>query len=531
MNKIAKYLNQQLIGNVFDSAPILEKYSTDRSVLKITPRMVVIPENVSDVRRTVKFVNQLATKSVHVPITVRGSGLDKTGADLGSGMILSTEHLNKILEIDDHTRLVRVQAGVTLGQLNSALALYGLQVPILADPRETIGSLIANFLTDSAAGKYNGIYYYVDCLEAITSTGDAIQTARYSRRHLGHMTSLTSFEGSLYREIDKLIDANTELIEDLGNRSTIDAAGYQMITQVVRDSTKSFDLLPLFYASQGTLGVITEVILHCEVFQPRIRHFVAAFESINAALSYIQSIAPLLPEELNIYDARIFKSAAQSGKDPALFAPKFSKGYMVWAAFDDKPRKTNKKLQKCLKLLPDNSAAVLETDDNTTDFQKLNSAIVSYLNDNVRGERTAFVDDFYVPTDHLANFLTDLRDLEKTEGQELPVFGSYSTSNYNIRPDIQLNSVSGRQFIVKFLKEFNALLEDHGGSITGGAPEGRVKASVTNPSLTDQEVELYDKIKTIFDPNQIFNPDIKLGATPNATVRHLRTSYSNDIIT
>ncbi|MBR5408321.1 FAD-binding oxidoreductase [Candidatus Saccharibacteria bacterium] len=530
MNKIAKYLNQQLIGNVFDSAPILEKYSTDRSVLKITPRMVVIPENVNDVRRVVRFVNQLASKSVHIPITVRGSGLDKTGADLGSGIVLSTEHLNQILEIDDHTRLVRVQAGVTLGQLNSALALYGLQVPILADPRETIGSLISNFITDSAAGKYNGIYYYVDCLEAITSTGDAIQTTRYSRHHLKHKTSLTSFEGTLYREIDKLIDTHAELIEDLDNKSTIDAAGYQMITQVVRDNSKSFDLLPLFYAAQGTLGVITEAILHCEVYQPRIRHFVAAFESANAALSYIQEIAPLYPEELNIYDARIFKSAASNGKDPALFAPKFNKGYMVWAAFDDKPRKTNKKLQKCLKLLPDNAAAVMETDDNTTDFQRLNSAIISYLNDDVRGERVPLVDDFYVPPEKLANFLTDLKDLEKSENQELPIFGSFSTSNYNIRPDIQLNSVSGRQFVVKFLKTFNALLQEHDGSITGGSPEGRVKASVTNPEFTDEEQDLYDKIKTIFDPNQIFNPDIKLGATPNATVRHIRTSYNNDII-
>ena len=90
MNKIAKYINQHIIGNVFDSPSILEKYSTDRSALKITPRMVAIPENTSDVRRIVRFVNQLSKKSVHLPISVRGSGLDKTGADLGTGLVLST---------------------------------------------------------------------------------------------------------------------------------------------------------------------------------------------------------------------------------------------------------------------------------------------------------------------------------------------------------------------------------------------------------------------------------------------------------
>ncbi len=530
MNKIAKYLNQHIIGNVFDSKSILEAYSTDRSALKILPRMVAIPENSSDVRRIVRFVNQLAKKSVHLPIAVRGSGLDKTGADLCNGLVLSTEHLNKILEIDDHSRLVRVQAGVTLGQLNSALALYGLTVPLLADPRETIGALISNFTTDPAAGKYNGIYYHVDCIEAVISTGDAIQTGRYTRRHLSRKTDLTSFEGEIYREIDDLIESNTELIADLGGRNTIDAAGYQMITQVVRDPIKSFDLLPLFYAAQGTLGIITEVILHCEVLEPRTRHFIAAFESIGAAESYIQEVMPLIPQELNLYDARMFKASADHGKDPALFAPKFNKGYFVLVGFDDKPRKVTKKLKKCLAALPQNAAAVVETDDNTTDFQRFYSAIVSYLNDDVRGERTAIADDFYVPSDHLANFLTDMRELEKTYNQPLPVFGSFSTSNYSVRPDIQLNTVEGRQMVIQFTKDINALLKDHGGSLTGGAPEGRTKAMVTNDDFTEEEIELYKKIKNIFDPTEIFNPDIKLGAVNSATVRHLRTSYADKVI-
>ena len=531
MNKIAKYLNQHIIGNVFDSTSILEAYSTDRSALKITPRMVAIPENTSDVRRIVRFVDQLSKKSVHLPIAVRGSGLDKTGADLCNGLVLSTEHLNQILEIDDHSRLVRVQAGVTLGQLNSALALYGLTIPLLADPRETIGALIANFTTDPAAGKYNGIYYHVDCIEAVISTGDAIQTGRYTRRHLARKTDLTSFEGEIYRSVDDLIDSNIDLITDLGSRNTIDASGYQMITQVVRDPIKSFDLLPLFYASQGTLGIITEVILHCEVLEPRTRHFIAAFESIGAAESYIQDIMPLIPEELNIYDARMFKTSADHGKDPALFAPKFNKGYFVLAGFDDKPRKVNKKFKKCLSLLPQNAAAVFETDDNTTDFQRFYSAITSFLNNDIRGERVAVTDDFYVPSDHLANFLTDLRELEKTYDQILPIYGSFSTSNYAIRPDIQLNTVEGRQMVLSFVKDLGALLEEHGGSLTGGAPEGRIKAMVTNEHLTEEEKELYQKIKDIFDPAKIFNPEIKIGAETSTTVRHLRTSYADKIIT
>lgn len=530
MNKIAKYLNQHIIGNVIDSPQILEAYSTDNSALKILPQMVVIPENTSDVCKTVKFVNQLSNKSVYTPITVRGSGLDKTGADLGDGIVMSMEHMTKILEIDDRARLVRVQAGVTLGQLNSALALYGLTVPILANPRDTIGSLIANFTTDSAAGKYNGIYYYIDQLEAVLSTGDTLQTTRVTRPHLAHKTSLTSFEGEIYREMDKLINDNASLINELGNRATIDASGYQMITQVVRDVTKSFDLLPIFYASQGTLGIITEVILRCEVLQPEVSHFVAAFESVGAAQDFIQDIMPLVPQELNLYDARMFKAAVDHGKDPALFAPKFYKGYFVWAGFDDRPRKAAKKMKKCLSLLPHNAAAVMETEENTTDFKRLKSAIRSYINDDVRGERTPIMDDFYVPSDRLANFLTDLKTMEETYSQELPVFGSFSTSNYSVRPDIQLNTVEGRQFVLKFINDFNSLVREHGGSITGGTPEGRTKALATYDNFSDDEIKLYSDIKNIFDPNGIFNPDVKLGANEKDVVGHMRTSYLNKVL-
>lgn len=173
---------------------------------------------------------------------------------------------------------------------------------------------------------------------------------------------------------------------------------------------------------------------------------------------------------------------------------------------------------------------MVETDDNETDFKRFYSAITSYLNNDVRGERVAVADDFFVPSDHLANFLTDLRDMEKTYGQELPVFGSFSTSNYSVRPDIQLNSVEGRQMILKFIKDLDSLLREHGGSLTGGTPEGRLKAILTNEQLSEQEKALYSEIKDIFDPESIFNPEVKLGAVSSQTVRHLRTHYLESVI-
>ena len=91
MNRIAIYLNKSIDGVVYSAPSILEEYSTDRSMLKIHPRIVALPENTMDIRRLVRFSYQLAQKKVLLPITVRGSGYSKTGSDIGAGMIISTE--------------------------------------------------------------------------------------------------------------------------------------------------------------------------------------------------------------------------------------------------------------------------------------------------------------------------------------------------------------------------------------------------------------------------------------------------------
>ena len=123
MGKIARYLNQLIIGNVFDTPDILEAYATDRSVLRIKPKAVAFPESTEDVCRLMKFCYQLALKDIDFPVAVRGSGLDEMGGDLSPGLVISTEKLNKLLESDRRERLVRVQAGITLKELNTALPI------------------------------------------------------------------------------------------------------------------------------------------------------------------------------------------------------------------------------------------------------------------------------------------------------------------------------------------------------------------------------------------------------------------------
>ena len=126
---------------------------------------------------------------------------------------------------------------------------------------------------------------------------------------------------------------------------------------------------------------------------------------------------------------------------------------------------------------------------------------------------------------------TGLKQIEEILSLDLSIFGSYSTSNYNVRPEIDYANFEGRRKVVNFLRQYSQLVTECEGSLTGGSPEGRIKALPTSQSLTPAERELYLDIKTAFDPNNILNPGVKLGTELRDTIRHLRTEEKKGIIT
>jgi FAD/FMN-containing dehydrogenase len=122
VNKVAQYLQQHLNGEIVTSPDVLRYFSTDESILKIVPQLVVYPRSENDVRKTARFAWQLAEKGKVVPITARGMGTDQTGASLGTGLIMAMPaHMNKIIELDPKSGIVTAEAGITLDKLQQTL--------------------------------------------------------------------------------------------------------------------------------------------------------------------------------------------------------------------------------------------------------------------------------------------------------------------------------------------------------------------------------------------------------------------------
>ncbi|MBQ3352959.1 FAD-binding oxidoreductase [Candidatus Saccharibacteria bacterium] len=520
MGKIAKYLNQLIVGNVFDTPEILEEYSTDRSALKVKPKFVAFPESTDDIRKLMKFFNQLAVKEIPVSVTARGSGLDEGGADLSSGVVVSTERLNRMLEIDPRERLVRVQSGITLKELNTALSVSGLTIPIDGRDNETIGGLISNCPTDECSGKYGGIYNYVERIEVILANGDCLQTNRFKKYAVAKKAVEKSVEGDIYRKISKVIKEKERVISDLEKGRNL--AGYPMIGEAkIRES---LDLMPIFFGAQGTLGIISEVILKAVPLKPASKRIVATFKEIGSAIKFCEMVEPLRPRKLNIYDLKIIMEARESGKNLDGIIKRLEDGYVVFISFDEKANGNFKKVAAMKDTLPRNVKYIFESADNTTTLDEFENALVNYLRNIKNGERVPILTDFYLPSWNVSSFVSDLKVLGKKLELDLELFGSFTTSVYSLRPKFNLEDEDFNKKATTFLKAGAYIIDRQSGEIAGGTPEGRLKAVITNDVMPEPERNLYTEIKKIFDPNNILNPDIKLGAASKFTLTHFRDS-------
>lgn len=527
MGKIAKYLNQLTVGNVFDAPEILETYATDYSALKIKPKFVAFPESTGDIQKLLKFFDQLAKKDIKVAITARGSGTSEGGESLGSGIVVSMEKLNKLLEIDTRERLVRVQAGITLKELNTALSVSGLTIPIDGHDEETIGGLISNCPADAAAGKYGGIYRFVERIEAVLANGDCLQTERLRKYALAKEAAEKTLTGTIYRKISKLLHDNQELIQKIGEQKH-SLAGYPSLAKISKRET--LDLRPLFFGAEGTLGIISEVILKAVPLKEKLLRVVATFKEIPTALKYAEEIKALNPRRVDFYDLKIIQEARDAGKNLDGVIRKMEEGYVVFAGFDEKTNAVLKKFDAIREKLPRNIKFVFEAPENQIVLSEFENSLGNYLNYVKNAERVPILTDFYLPVYHLEGFLKDLEILENKLGLELELYGSLATEIFSLRPKFNLEDENFGKKVAIFLRAGAYIIERYSGELAGGTPEGRLKAIVTNTQIPEGERQIYEELKQIFDSNKILNPDAKLGANSKYTLTHFRNTNSPKIM-
>jgi len=528
MNKIASYLNEHIMGEAAASKIVRKAMSRDKSVLTITPELVVFPRTTNDIRKVARFAWQLAEKGHPIGITARGYGGDTTGGAIGKGIVIDTTvSLNKLLMVAGKDRLAHAQPGISLAAIQEALRWQGLTVTGVPD--EPGNTSLGGAIASNVAGPSGYLANSITKLEVILANGDSVETGRIDRKEVSKRLGMQTFEGEIYRKLSGLLDDNEELIARLLADPVVDSAGYKGIASV-RLKDGSMDLTPLFVGSQGTLGIISEAVLRADFLSQEVSRFVITPSTTQQSRDVADTVAALRPSKLLLIDHHVIASLAAHGKQLALIGDAEPQGAMIYGEFNDFSERTQThKRKKLHKLLKKAGVGFVDSSDRDPDeFTQLLEAAISH--NRLAEEATItlpLIDGAFVPADRREEFEGQLTELGIKQHLQLPYSLNILTGCYSLYPHLKLDVVSDKQKIFRLMNEYAALVHRYGGASVSDGAEGRIKANAAWGVMDDDERALYGGLRDIFDPFKTLNPGVKQVTDVRSLVSNLRSSFDD----
>jgi len=536
MSKVAHYLQDHLLGEVSTSEEVRRHFSTDQSIFTIAPSMVVYPRNEHDIRKTTRFVWQLAERGRVIPITPRGSGTNTSGAAIGEGIVLSfPAHMHRIIELNLKTGDVTVEPGLNFGRLQQTLHTHERHIPSSPVSAEysTVGGAVGNNASGERAYKYGSVGSYVKSLRVVLANGEVITTHRLSKRELNKKMGLSTFEGEVYRTVDKLLEENKDIVHGIERNIARSVSGYNLAEIKHRDGT--FDLTPLFLGSQGTLGTVTEITFETLEYNPETDMMAVLVPDIKTATELVGNIenTKLQPCSIDIVDANLLKFARTlnpnalketlDGQEP---------GAVILIEFDEPSERQRKKAMKqCLKLVNEHATKTITAHDphEQAKLRKIRHASsVVLAHSEGRLKPLPIIDDGIVPLENLQTYIDKLTALFKVMQLHIAMWGSLGDGVMHVLPFLDLDQVGDRQKIFKLLDAQQKLIHELGGSMTASSNDGRLRGPYLVAEYGEQVYSLFVQTKKIFDPHNFLNPGVKIGVTQEMVKPLLRSNYSLD---
>ena len=529
MSKIAQYLNEHLLGSVTGLASQRANFASDSSILEVTPELVVYPKATSDVRKAARFSWQLAEKGHVLSMTARGLGQDTTGGAIGPGLLIDmSKYLQSVIYVSpakDKNKVLHAQAGATLRTLHEALKWHGLTVSAYSSdmPDMTIGGAIAGGVVTYRSGKYGTIADAVDRMEVVLANGDLMEVGRVNKREVNRKQGEQTLEGEIYRQIDGLIEENSELISKLS--SEYDSIGYRI--DQVKNKDGSIDLTPLFIGSQGTLGIISEVALKLGFYSDEESAIAVPCVSYDDARDVADILRQFDPASLLMIDNEYFVAARTRGKKFVFSDDDKDDVAVVYASFDDFSDKArDRKLKKVLKALAKRDTLMYSTQDHRLDELEAIRDVEQAIETPLRADETyvAICDGAHIPAERLREFMAEVVTLAETNSVKLPLKVDMLTGVVGTKTTLSLKKVSDKQKAFKLASGYADLVYKYDGSSAGGQAEGRLGAFAAYPQIDKDILELNEKIRYIFDPYKTLNPGVKQQADVKSLAKLLKSA-------
>lgn len=524
-----KELQGRLLGSVTDTPEAIEHFSFDQSVYTATPTAVVYPQNTADVRKIVQFAGERAAAGKPLPLVPRGKGSDQGGAAVGEGLqVVFPAHMNKLLRLDHDS--VTVQPGMLFSALQQTLMTHGRYIPQYPSGGEysTVGGLVASDAGGQRSLKYGSIRRAVKHLKVVLADGSLIETSRISARELNRKKGLSTLEGELYRKFDSLLLDNEELIAKHRISGVPNTAGYDLWS--VRGPKGSFDLSQVFIGSQGTLGLITEITLATTVYAPRTSLLAGYFDTVAGAGEAVLRLRSLEPSAIELVDRALleFHSEVRPGDLDGLVPDKLP-NIVLLVEFDNTSQFAQKLRTARAERIMRRHGAVVRTSTDPVEqvaLWKIRRHVTATWLGHGSKRAVPFVEDAAVPVEKLPKLIEKTHKLMEEHELEAAMWGHAGTGNLRLEPRLDLSKKKDVEKLLRVSEDYAELVVSLGGTTSASHNDSLLRAATLGSLYGEEFYELLAATKHIFDPENLFNPTKKTGATLEYVRAHLRPEFS-----
>ncbi|MBU1003203.1 MAG: FAD-binding protein [Proteobacteria bacterium] len=425
----------------------LDEASRDASTEVHVPVVVVRATSCAQVQALLRLANEL-----HFPVTPRGAGTGLAGGALAvhGGVVLALAGMKRILDIDAKNLIAVVEPGVIVADLQAAARAKGLCYP--PDPASldtaTVGGTAATNAGGPACVKYGVTKHYVLGLEAVLPTGE-------------------------------LLGAGT----------------------ATRKGVVGYDLAQLLVGSEGTLGVITKLILKLIPLSGETCTQVALFADLSAAMGAVSAIMAggVTPSAVEFLDSRCLHLVG----DLLPFGDLPRDGALLLLETDGAQGAAQAEMERVGAICVEQGALHLLPATDEAQRGEL-WGVRRQVSQRIHDSDPIYVpEDVVLPLARIAEFVGRLPEMEERHGLTIYAFGHSGDGNIHI-------NVTGKAGLEERMEacvlELLKLVLAMGGTMSGEHGIGVAKKRFLPLELSEASMRIQRGIKDVFDPQGILNP-------------------------
>ncbi|WP_299391281.1 FAD-binding and (Fe-S)-binding domain-containing protein [uncultured Gelidibacter sp.] len=520
-------LKNQLEGQFFTDDLMKALYATDASVYRKLPLAVAYPKSIKDLKVLINFA-----KTHQTSLIPRTAGTSLAGQCVGEGIVVDvSKHFTKILDVNEKARTVTVQPGVVRDELNNYLKPFGLFFGpnTSTSNRCMIGGMVGNNSSGTTSIQYGVTRDKVLRMKTILSDGSEAIFTNITKDDFFEKTKLSTLEGQIYQTVYKELQPEhvQQRIADkfpkpeIHRRNTGYAVDELLKNEIFSTNAEQFNMCKLLSGSEGTLAFTTEITLQLDVLPPSESMMVAAhFHSIEACL---QSVEMTMQHHLftcEMMDKTILDCTKQNKTqaENRAFIVDDPEAILMCEVRATTYEAVEKQTEALVKAIQDSGlsyAVPVLIGDEIDKAVELRKAGLGLLGNMIGDKKSAAcIEDTAVALPDLANYISEFTQLMKGHGQKAIYYAHAGAGELHLRPILNLKKSEDVALFRQITTDVAHLVKKYQGSMSGEHGDGIVRAEFIPLMIGDENYQLLKRIKSVFDPHNIFNPGKIVDAYP-----------------